>query len=123
MDINTTNKVRCILDKSDKNRQTEQFIEECSEAILAVQKLKRYRAENTVINAHEEKQLVFDVIGEIADVLIMAEQMKIMFGEKRVIDRIDYKLDRQIQRIRERERNEKIRRYFDETQRKYFEKE
>lgn len=43
--------------------------------------------------------LLDDVIDEIADVCVLMEQMKLFYGYKEVEDRIDFKIDRQIERI------------------------
>lgn len=40
-----------------------------------------------------------NVIDEVADVYIMVEQMRYLFGARRVDERINYKLDRQLKRI------------------------
>ena len=69
--------------------QREQFIKECSEAILAAQKCKR----------HGSKDNFEALCGEVADVLIMAQQMRLLMSTT-LIDRIvNEKLDRQIERI------------------------
>lgn len=71
--------------------QREQFVEECSEAILAAQKSKRTPNLKTIS----------DLQGEVADVLIMALQMRYLFGAEAVDRQVEQKLARQIQRIRE----------------------
>ncbi len=69
--------------------QREQFIEECSEAILAAQKCKR----------HGSKDNFEELCGEVADVLIMAQQMRLLMSTT-LIDRIvNEKLERQLGRI------------------------
>lgn len=69
--------------------QREQFIEECSEAILAAQKCKR----------HGSKDNFEALCGEVADVLIMAQQMRLLMSTT-LIDRIvNEKLERQLGRI------------------------
>ena len=73
--------------------QREQFIEECSEAILAVQKCKR----------HGSKANFEALEGEVADVLIMAQQMRLLMGTQYIDKIVDEKLNRQIQRIKEGE--------------------
>ena len=74
--------------------QREQFVEECSEAILAVQKCKRGKS-GAFENFKEE----------VADVLIMAEQMRYFIGKDTVDKIINAKLNRQLQRIKEEENN------------------
>ena len=78
-------------------QQREIFEEECAGAILAAQKLKRYADDPDLYLAAVE-----NFASEVADVLIMAEQMKIFLGN-RVEQEIDRKLDRQIGRIRAEE--------------------
>ena len=73
--------------------QREQFVEECSEAILAVQKVKRRCSNGNFI----------DLAEEVADVLIMAEQMRILISQSLIDEFIQKKLERQIQRIKEEE--------------------
>lgn len=70
--------------------QREQFEEECAEAILAAQKVKRKCSNGNFINLAEE----------VADVLIMAEQMRILISQSLIDEFIQKKLDRQLQRIR-----------------------
>jgi len=68
--------------------QKDMAIEECSELTKAI--LKERRGKGTAT----------DVIDEIADVLIMCEQLKIMYDcESAVNERIDYKIKRQLARI------------------------
>lgn len=76
--------------------QREQFIEECSEAILAAQKSKRTPNPKTIS----------DLQGEVADVLIMALQMRYLFGAEAVDRFVELKLSRQIERIKEEQGNE-----------------
>lgn len=69
--------------------QREQLIEECAEAILAAQKCKR----------HGSKDNFEALCGEVADVLIMAQQMRLLMSTT-LIDRIvNEKLERQLGRI------------------------
>lgn len=69
--------------------QREQFIEECSEAILAAQKCKR----------HGSKDNFEALCSEVADVLVMAQQMRLLMGAKVIDEIIDKKLNRQLGRI------------------------
>lgn len=70
--------------------QREQFVEECSEAILAVQKLKR----------HGSKENFEALESEVADVLIMAQQMRLLMSTSSIDRIIDSKLNRQIERMK-----------------------
>lgn len=73
--------------------QREQFIEECSEAILAAQKCKRHGSHGNFVNLCEE----------VADVLIMAQQMRILMSTSLIDSFIDKKLNRQLGRIENEE--------------------
>ncbi len=72
------------------------FVEECAEAIKAVCKVER--AADSSAEVYAEK--MSDLISEVADVLIMAQQMKMYLGKDKVDAEIQRKLDRQLQRIR-----------------------
>lgn len=69
--------------------QREQLIEECAEAILAAQKCKRHGSHGNFVNLCEE----------VADVLIMAQQMRILMSTSLIDSFIDKKLNRQLERI------------------------
>lgn len=58
-------------------------IEECAELIQVLS--KKINGSPTTLEA---------IVDEIADVIIMAEQMRLLFGEASVDQRITYKLDR-----------------------------
>lgn len=77
--------------------QREQFIEECAEMIQASQKCKR----NDIQNAQQYRERFDNFQEEVADVLIMALQMRVLLGERSIDSLIDYKLDRQLQRIKD----------------------
>ena len=69
--------------------QREQLIEECAEAILEAQKCKRYGSNGS-----------FEALcGEVADVLIMAQQMRCLISPEHIDSIIDEKLNRQLRRI------------------------
>jgi len=71
-------------------------IEECSELIKAILKFRRSNA--------KDSDLRDAVIDEIADVQIMLTQLGIIFNcVEEVNERIDFKIDRQMGRIKERE--------------------
>ncbi len=78
------------------------FVEECAEAIKAVCKVER--AADSSAEIYAEKML--DLISEVADVLIMAQQMRLYLGKDKVDKEVLWKLDRQLQRIREEAKNE-----------------
>ena len=74
--------------------QREQLIEECAEAILAAQKCKR-----TSDNPSEYEKNLLNLAEEIADVLIMARQMRLLVGAGHVDKFIEEKLERQMRRM------------------------
>lgn len=105
MDFIRREKCMRILDHYGAENQRKQLTEECAELIQAVCKYDRVTNGNNgaaglipaVLNARN------NIAQEIADVLIMIEQLEIaLFGYDRtpVEDAIDFKLNRQIDRIR-----------------------
>lgn len=77
-----------ILSRYGKNHQVEKAIEECAELTQALMKDRQGNAREMVID-------------EIADVYVMLAQMEIAYechGE--VADRIEYKINRQLERMR-----------------------
>jgi NTP pyrophosphatase (non-canonical NTP hydrolase) len=73
-----------------RDSQIELIIEECSELIFALQKLKRCPDCSAALRA----RLLFNVRDEIADMAIMVKQAKLIFGAESVNERIDYKMIR-----------------------------
>ena len=85
-----------IVETYGNDAQEDMAIEECSELIKAILKFRR-RDEKTA----EMRDAVID---EIADVQIMLTQLGIVFNcVAEVEDRIDFKINRQMGRIKERE--------------------
>jgi len=84
------NKLIFIINTYGTVSQIDMAIEECSELQKALLKHRRKPDGNTRKN----------IIDEIADVQIMLEQLQIIYSCKdEVNDRIDFKIDRQIERI------------------------
>lgn len=81
--------IRQIVRHYSYSQQREMLIEECAEAIQAAQKCKRYGDSYSLVQLQ----------GEIADVLIMAEQMRQYIGAETVDKIINAKLQRQLNRI------------------------
>lgn len=99
--MNTTDAIKCtkILNTYGPDKQREMLIEECSELIQAVQKLKR--ATETA-DTEKEYKAIQNFIEEMCDVRIMLAQMYISLTpalKKDYDDMIGKKLDRQIERI------------------------
>lgn len=89
-DLNT------IVETYGSDKQEDMAIEECSELIKAILKFRR---SNT-----KDSDLRDAIIDEIADVQIMLTQLGIVFNcVAEVEDRIDFKINRQMGQIKERE--------------------
>ena len=80
-------KCETILYAYGVDSQVDMTIEEMAELTHVLSKAKRGKAENDAIRS------------EIADVLVMTAQLARWFGVEEVSNQIDYKLDRQLQRI------------------------
>ena len=107
MNINELTKVQQIAETYGFEAQREMLIEECSELIQAVQKLKR--ADNSG-DAERIDKATSAYLEEMADVSIMLEQMRYMLTPrlKQELDSyISKKLDRQIERIEQAKEKEK----------------
>lgn len=77
-----------IIEEYGSDKQQDIAIEECSELIKAICKYKR------------TLDHVEDIVDEIADVKIMLAQLEIIFGcSGAVEDRVEYKINRQLERI------------------------
>lgn len=88
--------IEAALLKWGKEKQIEMVIEECTELSLALQKLRR--AKPSTVN-----EVTFNVIDEIADVIIMIEQCKQMFDIETIEQRIEFKLSRLKNRLEKSE--------------------
>lgn len=89
-----------IIDTYGDQSQIDIAIEEMSELTKALMKYRRMET------AESEKMDVWadDVAEEMADVSIMLDQLKMIFDNEADVNRfVDYKINRQIKRIKERE--------------------
>ena len=88
-------KIRYILTSSDEHEQRIKAMEEAAELIQAISKIDSNKTYKTLEN----------LISEIADVTIMMEQLLYMYNitEDRLLEEVNYKIDRQIQRIKSKE--------------------
>ena len=102
-------KIKLIADHYGYDRQCKQLMEEMGELTQAVCKV--WRANNdmnlrSVDYSHMNPYLMCSIrsmIGECADVCVMIHQIAYLTGMEPEIERImDQKLDRQIQRIKEK---------------------
>ena len=86
-------KLLFIINTYGTHSQQDKAIEEMSELQKAILKHRR--------NPSEETRK--DIIDEIADVSVILEQLKIIYScHKEVEERVDYKIDRQIKRIKKK---------------------
>lgn len=81
-----------------REAQTDMCIEECSELIKALLKLRRLPLEERL--AAKGMKALENIQEEIADVQIMLWQIDLMYGYGYVEDQIDKKLNRLKERIR-----------------------
>ena len=85
-----------IVETYGNDAQEDMAIEECSELVKAILKLRR--------SDEKTAEMREAVIDEIADVQIMLSQLEIIFNcVAEIEDRIDFKINRQMGRIKERE--------------------
>lgn len=95
-------KLKEIANAYGDNPQIDMCIEECSELTKALLKYRRKSNSNSS-TGEEMSALREDIIGELADVRIMVEQMEIIFGFHNEVNQIiDYKISRQMKRLEER---------------------
>ena len=86
-----------IINRYGVPSQIDMVIEECSELTKALLKMRR----NTDTSPETVESLKAEIITKIADVSIMLEQLKIIFDCDEEVNReIDYKLKRQLERIK-----------------------
>lgn len=99
-----------IVDTYGIEPQVDMAIEECSELIKALLKYRRKQYGGGKFCKDIQRA---DIIDEIADVSIMLEQLKIIysFSEKEIEERIEFKLNRQMERILNDESNQSERTY------------
>lgn len=85
--------------------QVDMAVEECSELIKALMKFRRNGKQcNCSDDVERIKECREAVIDEIADVSIMVAQLQIIFGCMGEVEEcIDFKINRQLQRIKEKE--------------------
>lgn len=87
--------LRYIADYYGLETQCWQCIEEMAELIQAINKLNRA---DTLADQYKAMQNIQE---EIGDVDIMIQQLKLLFGKKSIEQNIDYKIQRQLDRIKE----------------------
>ena len=104
MDVIQKEKARTILQHYGAANQRRQLVEECSELIQAICKYDRAISSITTGYYPDMQNAKYNIAGEIADVLIMIEQIKISLGtetRQEIENLIESKLNRQLERIKE----------------------
>lgn len=89
------NELRYIADYYGLETQWGQFLEEIGELLQAYNKLNRAKTLGDQYIAMQNIQ------EELGDVDIMLQQLKLLFGKKSIEQNIDYKIQRQLDRIKE----------------------
>ena len=84
------------LEKWGLEPQLNMVIEECAELIQSIQKLRRLPA------PEREKQIIGNLAEETADVLIMLEQLNLMFEKDNFKDAVESKKIQKIKRLEEK---------------------
>lgn len=99
--MTTEQKIQYIADHYGYESQSRQLIEEMAELTVAINKFWR-KLGNGQSTSKSASECIDNQIEEIADVQIMIEQIKYLLGvrEGEVLDVIEKKLDRQIERIK-----------------------
>lgn len=87
------NKYQQILEYHGYERQLLKLIEESNELGASI---ARFLGEET-----RERD---DIVSEMADVLVLIRQMAIIFGENEIEKEVEFKLDREIERINDNKR-------------------
>lgn len=92
-------KIRIIAEKYGYEPQSRQCIEEMAELIQAINKL--YRKKNFGGNSREVVEAHAEVLEEMADVLIMIWQLKVLLGigDGELEEKVNAKLNRELERI------------------------
>ena len=73
--------------------QFEMVVEECLELALSIQKMKRLSG--------DKKQKYFNMVDELADVLLMSNQLRFMVDGDLLNERIEFKRNRLVERLKE----------------------
>lgn len=88
-----------ILNHYGEKKQRRQLVEECAELIQAVTKLERAQESDSIAKVIERTH---DLASELADVRIMIEQIEMTISgdiSTNIQEQIEYKLQRQLDRI------------------------
>jgi NTP pyrophosphatase (non-canonical NTP hydrolase) len=86
----------CI-DTYGKEAQIEMCIEECSELIFALQKYKRNLKKPKSLK--DTAAIMLNVEEEIADVIILTQQMLMCFDKEAIKLALEFKIARQVKRL------------------------
>lgn len=108
--MNTDQKIRHIANHYGFESQSRQLMEECGELTQAVNKMWRVKKRYASISGKTIKECEAEnnLIGEMADISIMIAQLQELLGisNDSIADEIDFKLDREIERIQKERGND-----------------
>jgi len=99
------NPYKILVDTFGEDVQFQFAIEEMAELTKAICKYKR-KAQNCT--GEDKEKLVADLIEEIADVQICAEQLAFMFGQEKVEQEKEFKLNRALKRAEKKNNEERL---------------
>ena len=95
-------KIQSIADHYGFIKQSMMMIEECSELQKAICKWHRKRGDLLIYEFFDCQERA-DIIDELADAIIMAKQISyLLSAEDEVSEQIEFKLDRQLRRMEEK---------------------
>ena len=95
------NRIKTIADHYGFSSQADMLIEEAAEYMVALNKLRRGKSE-AFKNIKEE----------VADILVVASQLRYLLGEDEIDSIMNKKLKRQLQRIKQEKWDEKSRQIY-----------
>ena len=103
-----TEKALEILSYYGEDKQRRQLVEECAELIQAVTKLERAQDSGDMAKITEK---TLEMVGELVDVRIMLQQITMSLfqdvSKDMIYEQIEYKLQRQLDRIAKEKRTAK----------------
>lgn len=94
-------KIKAIADHYGFSSQADMLIEEAAEYMVALNKLRRGKSE-----AYK------NIKEEVADILVVASQLRYLLGEDEIDSIMNRKLKRQLQRIKQEKWDEKSRQIY-----------
>lgn len=108
--MNTDQKIRHIANHYGFESQSRQLMEECGELTQAVNKMWRAKKRYACVSGKTLKECEAEnnLVGEMADISIMIAQLQelLEISNDRIAEEVDFKLDREIERIKKERGND-----------------